>query len=481
MKKKLSFIIAIVMLLQAVFIGCASSGNNLPAENPDSSAGTENPNESTESTETASPYDSLTPQNYDGYTFRFFTEGSNYGITMMDAEDITAEVVNDAIYVRNRYIEKELNLVFSDTWADWTEPRDRIKIMVTADTDEFDVMLMGVYLMASLKKEHMLNLYDLSGINWNDPWWEKEIRDVYEIKGKLYFSHSPMNLHYYESLVPILFNKQIALERNIEDLYAVVREGKWTYDKMASIASGVIDDRNGDGVYKSTDDLFGIAASTNLVAFMVPGGDCQIIVPDETGYPSFPGLTEKLTGIVSELAKTFSTPNMLIENGEYIREFQNQHSFFFLDTLGRVKDFRALDEDFGILPVPKYDEDQEKYISSIFNGALCFVVPSTCELGENTGTVLNYLSALSHRDLIPAYYEKNIQGQQMRDEDSVEMLNIMLSNIRADLSLIFEWCGMNGTILSAAKNNGEGLASKFKAMEKAMGMTIDRMYSGYSD
>ena len=108
------------------------------------------------------------------------------------------------------------------------------------------------------------------------------------------------------------------------------------------------------------------------------------------------------------------------------------------------------------------------------------VVPSTCREGHNIGTILNYLSALSYRDLIPAYYEKNIQGKQMRDEDSVKMLEIMLSNIRADLSLIFEWCGMNNLILTSSKTNGANLASKFKAMEKAMVVTIDRMYQGYT-
>ena len=82
--------------------------------------------------------------------------------------------------------------------------------------------------------------------------------------------------------------------------------------------------------------------------------------------------------------------------------------------------------------------------------------------------------------LKPAYYDKTLTYKAMRDEESVEMLEIMFSNIQTDPALTFEWCAMLKLIETAAQNNGEGLASKFKAMEKAMVVTIDRMYQGYT-
>ena len=488
MKRTIPLILALLMASQCFLTACGNTEAEIETETTPQQTFSENSGsaDSSETIEETEPetepslYDTLQPKDYEGYTFRFFTEGSNYGITAMDAEEVNGEIINDTIYERNRYIEDQLNIVFSDTWADWMEPRDRLKIMVPAGSDDFDVMWYGVYLNSSLSSEHMINLYEIEDINWDDPWWEKDIRDIYEIKGKLFFTHTPMNLHYYESLVTPLFNKTIAEQNQLDNLYDIVNEGKWTFDKMAEIAVSMIKDIDGNGKMERSKDLFGIAASTNLVAYMMVSGGCQVIGADETGYPQFLGLSERFTSVVESMAKTFSVPDILIENGDYIQQFQNQHSLFFLDTLGRVKDFRSLDADFGILPLPKYDEAQEDYISSIFNGALAMVVPSTCREGHNIGTILNYLSALSYRDLIPAYYEKNIQGKQMRDEDSVKMLEIMLSNIRADLSLIFEWCGMNNLILTSSKTNGTNLASKFKAMEKAMVVTIDRMYQGYT-
>lgn len=200
----------------------------------------------------------------------------------------------------------------------------------------------------------------------------------------------------------------------------------------------------------------------------------------ENGIPVFLGLTDKLQSSVEKIAKTFSAPNNLVAYGDYIRLFQEQHSLFFLDTLGRVADFRESEQDFGILPLPKYDEAQEKYISSIVGYADCMVVPSANREAAEIGTILTYFSALSHRDLIPAFYEKSVTGKQLRDQESVEMLEIMFSNIQTDPALTFEWCAMLKLIETAAQNNGEGLASKFKAMEKAMVVTIDRMYQGYT-
>jgi len=97
------------------------------------------------------------------------------------------------------------------------------------------------------------------------------------------------------------------------------------------------------------------------------------------------------------------------------------------------------------------------------------------------GTILTYFSALSHRDLIPAFYEKSLTGVQFRDEDSGERLDIMLANIRMEPALVFEWCGMLKLIETSSQNNGEGLASKFEAMTKAMATTISRMYSKFVD
>lgn len=482
MKKQTALILAAVMMVQ-MLAGCSEKASENENTQPSGSEVSESINTddtAAEPTEEELLYGSLTPKDYDGYTFRFMTAISNYGITYMDVEGLTGDIINDTVYERNRAIEQELNItVYEEGGLGYSEPVDRLNKMVTAGDDESDVIFCEAYYMAPVVTNHyMHNLYDIPNIDWDKPWWEKSIRDFFEIKDKLFFTYTPMNLHYYEALVTPLFNKQIAAEYQIEDLYTTVREGKWTIDKMGSIAQSVVSDRNGDGKMKISDDLYGISASTNLVVYMPLAAGARYTEKGEDGLLKFIGATDHLVSCVEKLHNIFGVNDVLIENGDYIRLFQESHALFFLDVLGRVKDFRSLETDFGIIPLPKYDETQANYVSAAFVGSGVMIVPITNQMYTEIGTILEYFGAYSHRYLIPAYYEKNIQGKQTRDEQSVEMLEIMLSNITADLSVVYGWGSMTDKILSAAKK-GEGFASSMKSTTKVVQKNIEKWYEAF--
>ena len=483
MKRKAALILALLMASQCFLTSCSNKEEEAetPKQSVSENTGSTDSSDTAEETEVQTEaetdiYASLTPKNYDGYTFAFSIEGQAYGTTEMDFEEMTGDIIVDTIFTRNRAIEDILNIVITQEYG---AAEGRLKDMHMAGDDIYDVVWLAINQMDTMKREYLFDFYEIEDINWDDPWWEEATRKDYETGTKLFFAQSPMNLHFYESLIPILFNKEIANQYQIENLYTAVSEGRWTLDMMAEVSTSVITDKDGDSIIDASKDIVGYAASTNLVPFMTVAAGARYSEKGENGVPVFLGLTERLQSSVEKIAKTFSVSDNVVAYGDYIRLFSENHAMFFLDCLGRVKDLRETEFDFGILPLPKYDESQEEYISSFVGYADCMVIPSANREAAEIGTILTYFSAYSYRDLIPAFYEKSVTGKQFRDQESVEMLEIMLSNIRMEPALLFEWCGMLGLIEKAAQSNGEGLAAKFQAMEKAMATTIDRMYGKY--
>ena len=57
---------------------------------------------------------------------------------------------------------------------------------------------------------YMLDLREIPDMDLSKPWWEQEANRWYEMNGRLFFTHSPMQLHYYESLIAIFFSKKIS-------------------------------------------------------------------------------------------------------------------------------------------------------------------------------------------------------------------------------------------------------------------------------
>ena len=85
-----------------------------------------------------------------------------------------------------------------------------------------------------------------------------------------------------------------------------------------------------------------------------------------------------------------------------------------------------METDFGILPYPMWDESQDGYISRI-EGCVVPLIPLTNTDLDSTGAILEALASASPDTSVAAYYDIALTGKVTRDEDSVEMLDIIYS------------------------------------------------------
>lgn len=112
-------------------------------------------------------------------------------------------------------------------------------------------------------------------------------RRTCSIDGKLFFNVGDINTYDNDGTWVILFNKDLKSDLGIEDdLYALARDGEWTFDKFAELCKGVTRDSNADGVLDEF-DTWGFGTETyNVFIHTVAAGE-SIVKKDADDIPYF--------------------------------------------------------------------------------------------------------------------------------------------------------------------------------------------------
>lgn len=75
------------------------------------------------------------------------------------------------------------------------------------------------------------------------------------------------------------------------------------------------------------------------------------------------------------------------------------------------------------------------------------------------GIVPDALSYLSYVDVEPMYAETYLENRYLRDEDSVEMLNIVIQNKTYDAAFLLNYAGANSLPQECSAGRGDKIAS----------------------
>ena len=110
------------------------------------------------------------------------------------------------------------------------------------------------------------------------------------------------------------------------------------------------------------------------------------------------------------------------------QQFTLGKSTFMAGTIGDIRQVRGSEFSYGIIPLPKFDTDQEQYVSWIYQGAASLGIPATNPNVEQTCVILENLAAYSFKLVKSEYYDVVVQGRTVRDNDSIEMLDIIFGH-----------------------------------------------------
>jgi len=476
--KKIIFAVLLAAFL-IIAAACGGSGSpdpgNIPADpniNGNENANTSTADEIPEVRERAVP--DLPDVTFDGYEFKLYVRGleSSAGWQVLKniyTEEEDGEPLNDALYLRNRIIEDKYNITIAGTGAEASAAA--ITSFILAGDNEYDVVIPGMNQFSPLVMRNVLvDLKEVPHIGWEQPWWDQNIIRDLSVSNKLYGLMGDICISTMNGTRIFTFNKQLLADYALEDPYELVRSGKWTLDKFNEMCRHVTRDLNGDGIMDEH-DLYGfLVQRTATVNLFFSAGE-NMIGKDEHDIPYISvAQNERTVSVFTKMLDILTSRASVYVGEDAILKtmFENGQGLFYAEVLAVVETMRAAEINFGMMPAPKYDENQDTYYGFADSWCMSLLgVPITNDNLERTGIILEALAAESRNTIVPAYYEINLIGKFFRDEESIEMLDLINDTRVISLDEVFNW-GMHGRIRGLLDNFSYDIASTIEANYEAV-------------
>lgn len=479
MAKKTFSLILTALLMAQVLAGCGNSTGNDDTTTPAGTSG-----DTTEETIPDEPNkknglwyaDYLPEKDYEGYTFRVLTMDQ----FPTDVTEEDGDIVNDAYYKRNSIIESRYNINFEQTsYLNYEDTTKAFKQSALAQSDDFDLCRLIQRDAFAVALEGLAATPDmLPYVDMTKPWYIQYLNQALTIDNQAILAYSDECEDAFTGVLSVFFNKKLIDDLGLESPYTLVRNGTWTYDTMFEYAEKSVNDLNGDGNFKFNEDRFGFI---DEVDFFLPsiwvGSNVMTVAKDENDIPFFNALgNERFYEIVKDVNTFVNTKGNFLDTfkavnqGEQSRvegrkSFANGYSLFHMTGFGKCLELREMEDDFGIVPVPKYDAEQTEYLSRIIDAWTNVALSCATDL-ERTSIILEALAVESKNYVIPAIYENAITQKGIRDEESLEMLEIIQKNRILDLGDTVWQADIRMKYYSMVANNKDNVASETEKIVK---------------
>jgi len=479
-----AFLLALLMLAGA--LGCARDTNSGPSVT--SSADT------AEETVDLYPDDMPDSMNFDGQTIRFITFQTGKGsrsINIREEEQDTGDIINEAVWKRNQALESRLNVdiqLVKETGMNQLVPT--VSMSIQANSDDYDVIVGHARFDIQLASNgYLKNLDHMEYLDFSKPYWSQMYMDEIAYKNIHYWSTGDITIEYISTIYCMYVNSALWNDHyGDQRIYDVVNSGKWTLDALRQYSIGAYQDINGDSK-ADENDVFGFAMQQghvlNGMAFAAAvdystrdaDGNISIIVNNEHTIDVF----NKLYNLFFESGNA----TLLLANEKYdttaLTMFVENRLLFFPSTFGTCENekMRAMETDYFIIPLPKFDERQEKYIVNQYDGVPLYGVPITAAFAnlEGIAATLEAMASMSSSMITPVYYDLALKNKYSRDEESAAMLDLIHDSITTDF--VFTWGDSIGGMLNLFYDNirNKNFASVIAKQERMWNKNLDKLVS----
>ena len=497
MQKCISLSLALILAALSL-LSCSDNGGeetkSASSETVQQSASnTESESETeAEKTVTDTVREKYSSYSYDGYEYKVLAPGPNahfaYDEVGADVNEVWVEEsdgtpLNDAIFARNLATEDLLGIKVTPIFADNDENiRNQVKTEVTAGTTDYDTVLNRMdYIGPQAESGLYLNLID--HLDTSNPWWDKNIVETFTMfNSKLYWITGDINV-FDDFAVEVLFTNKSILEQNGFELpYKDVLEGKWTIDRMYQIAKACEKDLDGDGKMTVGKDVIGhIEGNDHIKHWIYAMGEksCDI---DKDGNLEVNILTESHISAIDTLF-SYMVDKQMTYTGAW-QDFLKGGIVFCGAMLGPINSLREMEDDFGVIPMAKKNEEQENYGHYVSNGwTTAYAIPMTNKDPDRTGIILEVLCGGFSTDTVrSALYDVLFAAKLVRDTESVEMLDIIFDTKSYDWAVDFSWGGSFANLYNGIYNSKNNTyVSGATKSQKIINKMLDRVIEDFKN
>ena len=500
-KAIICILLAILLLVGVVACGEETADDTSSAVSVgevSAEASTEDVSEEISEEISTDPYAHLRNYDFEDDTVTFLVNGVGYGgrymsVEIMSYED-NPEALNEAIEERNKTVEYLLDVRIDEVRSDDLKRDARNDINGGGSYDIFVPYMPDAAIFAAEGSLLDLNsVYDI--LDLDDPSWDQAANNEFSFADKLYFTTGDFSLLTFDCTYCIVFNKTLASKCGADDMYELLRTGKWTFDAMHRNAKLATADTDGkDGM--TSEDTWGLYFNNGYLNGLFIGAGEHLAVKDADDIPHMFELNDRVSSIVAKMRDIYtdSSSTIIIEK---MQKGINDKDFYYsasratgedralfrtdaIIDLGELDDFEC---NYGILPTPKYDESQPEYLSMIsehLTGLPGVLYTETDP--ETVSYIMEAMAAASHYDLQSAYYDVTLKTKSARDDESLEMLDLIFKNRILDIGELCNFGTFSTNLLRWASGMGDyNIMSRYAANESKIEADVEKFIAAVDE
>jgi len=166
--------------------------------------------------------------------------------------------------------------------------------------------------------------------------------------------------------------------------------------------------------------------------------------------------------------------------------FKDGRAIFHSTALCDITMLANMEDKYGIVPMPKYDEDQENYISNANSSiSTMAVLPITVRDTKKVGTIVEALAAVSQYTSLDKQYDNVLLLRQALDEKSKLNLQRVVESVSYDWGYMFDIAQVKTKIAQAILKSNMGVADDYTSVRDvfngALAEIVARFYYEYTE
>lgn len=416
--------------------------------------------------------------NFDGYTFTVLNARTGSSASAMDTDTLEGDTLNETLYRRNSNVEERLNITVEEE-RETPEMVQEIAIAsCLADEDKYGAIWNNAsYMSAMATAGYLVTDAYLTAVDLSKPWWKTSAIQGAAVGGAQFLLFGDIHLSYYDAHSMVGVNMSLVEDygSGLPSPYDLVDSGRWTLDAMFAMMDAVDTDIDGNGDM-TWEDLYGTALSAGDAMPLLYGADARISEKDAYGLPMLTCYTsETFYNVFTKLAEQLYSRNAYVydtevneaDNMRSADMFLERHALFYITDVGSLENLRNMEDEFGVLPMPKSAEYQQAYISYLPGSISALGVTASSRNLLRTGVILENLAAESYRPggMRDCYVDSVLSFKYVNDEKSRENLYRIIDGGTIDPAAVYNWGGIMDTFQGLVRQPGV-FASRLASIER---------------
>lgn len=449
MKKAVSLILALVLILSlSALVACNNNEPSKPDEpKNDPSAPLTGDDDSSDDDKTDRIKLELPERDYTGKTAHILQWSANGAVDVGngwipweegDVPEYSDDMMSAAVFARNAWVEEQLGVTITAEYVSVDQGyQNRLMQDYTTSSNEYQLATVRsrtVWPVIEAGLFYDMNQYAGEILHTDQPWWPQDAVASYTLGDSLFVCATEMLLRDKGATSAIFFNTKIANDYGLNRLYDLVESDNWTLEMMISACEVAATSLDGDGMINSTKDLWGAEGGEVSYALYV-GAGYKFAHIDENGYIAYDFGSKDTILAMQDIYEQYMyadwnylshTP---LDGEPETGMFANDLALFsnVLIKNGYL-DYRHMETEYGILPVPKFYDNQDSYYSmvSCHHDSVVGIVAGAHDT-EMAAMVLEMLSYEGYYSVTPVLYETMMLNRLAKSPESKRSLEIIFS------------------------------------------------------